>query len=147
MPQSLYTPFMSQMGANLGNAFMQYSQNKQQGQQQAMMQDLTKRAYMGDNQAMAELSGINPQVAMQIQQSQRNVRQDKLSADAAQVKSQDRERGQTIENQDILSGNLQEAGKLPTYEEARAYAQRETDARILTIDLSSFRAFIPPPIG
>lgn len=129
MPQNLYTPFMTEGTRNMGNAFMQYSQNKRQGQQQAMMQDLTKRAYMGDQQAMAELTGINPQMAMQIQQSQRNVRQDKLSTDALQIKEQDRQRDISTENQDILSGILQEAAKLPTFEEAQAYAARETEAR------------------
>lgn len=129
MPQPLYTPFMAQAGANLGNAYMQYQGNKRQSQQQNMMQDLTKRAYMGDQQAMAELSGINPQMAAQIQQSHRNVKQDKLATDARQIKAQDRERDISTENQDILSGILQEAAKLPTFEEASAYANRETAAR------------------
>lgn len=128
MPQSLYTPFMTEGTRNMGNAFMQYSQNKRQGQQQAMMQDLTKRAYMGDQQAMAELTGVNPQMAMQIRQSQRNVRQDKLSTDALQIKTEDRTRDQSLEKQDFLSGVLREAVKLP-WPEAQAYAQRETDAR------------------
>lgn len=129
MPQNLYTPFMTEMGRNLGSAYMQYGQNRRQGQQQAMMQDLTKRAYMGDQQAMAELSGINPQMAAEIQKSHRATRQDKLATDALQIKTEDRARAQSTEKQDILSGILIEAAKLSTFEEAQAYAARETANR------------------
>lgn len=126
MPQQLYTPFMAQAGANIGNAFMQYQGNKRQSQSDAQMKELTKSAYMGDQQALAHLTAINPQVANQIQQSWRHQKMDAVSTAGAQVKAQDRQRDQTIEADQIKQEILIEASKMGTFEEALAYTTRRT---------------------
>lgn len=114
MPE-LYTTSFGNITRNVGSAYMGQAK-------EAQMKELTKSAYMGDPQAMAELTAIHPQAARQIHVSQRQQKVDALSME-------DRGRTQSTEKQDILSGILQEAAKLPTFAEAQSYAARETAAR------------------
>lgn len=135
MPQT-YTPFFEKMTRNVGGAYMQ-NQQKQQ------LQQLTKAAYMGDPQAMAQLTAINPAVATQIQQSQRQTRQDKISTDAAQTKSQDRNRKILAENRDLIGDALEGASKFETIEEAQAFLDEQIEANKGIIDPAQFKPLTP----
>lgn len=117
MPQQ-YTPFFSQMTANIGNAYMQ-------NQKQAYMKELTQNAYMGDQRAMSELTSVNPAAAQQIQQSQRQVKQDQLAAEATRIKVEDRKRKFFTENREAVDAIFKEAAQLGTFEEALAYTEQK----------------------
>ena len=106
MPQ--YTPFIGNVTKNVSDAYLKRQE-----------QDLAKSAYMGDQNALAELTGRNPQMANYIQQQQRQRKQDDISAAGTQ-------RQTTVENQEILAAILNSAAKLPTFEEAKSYAAAET---------------------
>lgn len=139
MPQQ-YTPFFSQMTANLGNAFMQSGQRERQQAQQAQMQQLTQGAYMGDPQAMAQLVAMNPQAAQQIQTMTRQRKQDELSQAAAQKSSKQ-------ETNQIITSALQEAAKFESIEDAQAFLDREIAANQGIIDTSKFQALTPETFG
>ena len=124
MPQ-LYTPFVEKTLGNISSAYLGRQQADRQAGQQRQMQQLTQSAYMGDQQAMATLAGVNPQAAQQIQTMQRQTSQDKLAATASQRKGQQ-------DQQKILGGILSEAAKLDTFEEAQSYAAREVEGYGLT---------------
>jgi len=108
----LYTPFMEQVGATLGRGMMQRDQNK-----------LAQSAYMGDQDALGQLMGVNPELANKIQSGKATQQQNKLMA--AQ-KSEDRTRKISGENQAILKDIFTNAVKFDTFEEAAAYADGET---------------------
>ena len=108
----LYTPFMEQVGSTLGRGMMQREQNK-----------LAQSAYMGDQDALGQLMGVNPELANKIQSGKATQQQNKLMA--AQ-KSEDRTRKISGENQKILQDIFTNAVKFETFEEASAYADGET---------------------
>lgn len=105
----LYTPFLERGAANLGGA-MAGRANREQ------LEGLTKSAYMGDPEAMAQLTAVNPQIANQIQQSQRQRQQDQL-AQAGQ------QRQQSAQSEQLVQGVMKQAAQLGSYEEALAYTE------------------------
>jgi len=109
----LYTPFMEQVGSTLGRGMMQREQNK-----------LAQSAYMGDQDALGQLMGVNPELANKIQSGKATQQQNKLMA--AQ-KSEDRGRKLSLENEKIIQGELDNIAKFDTYEEALPYFERRKE--------------------
>lgn len=103
----LYTPFVEKSIGNLSSAYL----GKQQQQQQAQEKQLFGQAYMGDQQALQQLAQVRPDLAMQVDQANRQKKQDQMAGQAEQQKA--------------LGGILQNAAKFGTLEEAQAYTASE----------------------
>lgn len=114
----LYTPFMEKLGAQMGGAIQQQERNK-----------LAQGAYMGDQQAMSQLQGYDPQLAQQIQSGQQRKQQLELQQAAQQqtlaTQQQATQRKHTLKNQEILTDIFEKAGQFPTAEEGKAFADAE----------------------
>ncbi len=102
---ALYTPFIERNIDKLANAINDGQQKK-----------LAESAYMGDEAAMGQLSGLNPQLAQQIQQGKARDEQQKLQTQAMQQQMKSRQQEQVA---DIAKN----AAKMP-FEQARDYAAR-----------------------
>lgn len=111
---ALYTPFVEKSVTNLSNAYL----GKQQRQQEDQEKRLFGQAYMGDQGAMQQLAQVRPDLAMQVEQANRQRQQDTMSTQAAQTKGQQ-------EQHKVLGGILENAAKFGTFEEAQAYTARE----------------------
>ncbi len=100
---ALYTPFIERNIDKIANAINEGQQKK-----------LAESAYMGDQAAMAQLSGVNPQLAQQIQQGKARDEQQKLQTQVMQSKLKESQHEQVTE----IAKN---AAKMP-FEQARDYA-------------------------
>lgn len=99
----MYTPFIERNIAKIADAIDQSQQKK-----------LAQGAYMGDPSAMAELAGVNPQLAQQIQQGMAQAEQRKLQSQVMQQNLKEKQHEQVVE---IAKNSAQ----MP-YEQARDYA-------------------------
>lgn len=115
MPQ-LYTPFLADATANITGAIAARGQQ----QRQAESNQLFGQAYMGDQQALQQLSQVNPQLAVQAEQKIRQRQADDSARAGAQQKSAkelDTEVGKTIE----------QAVKFDDYGQAASYIERRRE--------------------
>lgn len=107
MAQLQYTPFMTRIMDQMGE-----SQRRRQSNEMA------KSAYMGDQGAMAQLMGTNPQLGMQMQAGKRQGQQQKLQQ--SRYAQQDRR----LASQDARQGRMDiAAGKAAGLQEGRAVAK------------------------
>jgi len=102
---ALYTPFIERNIDKLANAINDGQQKK-----------LAESAYMGDEAAMGQLAGLNPQLAQQIQQGKARDEQQKLQGQAMKQQMKERQQEQVTE----IAKN---AAKMP-FDQAAAYAAR-----------------------
>lgn len=110
MPQ-LYTPFMADVGQQLGSAVSDKRNSK-----------LIGSAYMGDPQAMQELMQINPEAGMQIQKRKQQEQQQQLQAEAQQAKALK----QSFEdNQGVIDEIAGDVSKFDNFEAAKDYYDRK----------------------
>lgn len=104
---SYYTPFLGQIGRDVGNALAQrgkLEQDKEKGR-------LAYSAYMGDPTAMNELVATDPVLAMQVQEQSRK-RKEKVDQQNLQKSANFKK-----EYDDIMEN----IAKFPSYEEAKEY--------------------------
>ncbi len=116
MPE-LYTPFIRESVQNLSNAFMRRDDRAQQSQERQLFGD----AYMGDPNAQARLAQVRPDLAMKLDQMNQQREQNQLAQQSEQA---ERERGIQLERQEALTGIMETAGKMGSFEEARQYADQ-----------------------
>ena len=100
---ALYSPFMTQGGANLGNAIAERGQNRMAGD-----------AYMGKPGAMEKLMQFNPKVGMQIQQQKQVAEQQKIAKAAKTDKAL---KAMLATKREVFSSEVEKAAKLGTPEE------------------------------
>ena len=108
-----YTPFIERNTDKIAGAI----QKKQVG-------DLSSSAYMGDDQALQQLYGVNPQLAERITMKRQQSEQQRLAQQAAQKKSMQAD-------QDIATELAKQTIGM-SLEEANSYIQRESQARGLS---------------
>ena len=109
-----YTPFIERNTDKIAGAI----QKKQVG-------DLSSSAYMGDDQALQQLYGVNPQLAERITMKRQQSEQQRLAQQAAQKKSMQAD-------QDIATELAKQTIGM-SLEEANSYIQRESQARGLNL--------------
>ncbi len=119
----LYTPFMEKLGAQMGGAIQQQERNK-----------LAQGAYMGDQQAMSQLQGFDPQLAQQIQSGQE--RKQQLEIQQANLAQKQKADAQKRKN-DILGPIFEKMGQFDTYEEAASFAVSQAKMQGMDVE--------PPP--
>lgn len=112
----LYTPFLTNAAEKFAGGYLQREQ-----------QNLAKSAYMGDPQAMATLSGFNPQMAAQIQQSINTRKQSQIAEQDRALKMQDRKRQIVMENREVMQGIFQQAAQQENPAAASALMKREVN--------------------
>ena len=100
---ALYSPFMAQGGANLGNAIADRGQNRMAGD-----------AYMSKPGAMEKLMQFNPKMGMEITQQKQVAEQKKLDKAA---KTQKDLSAMLAKKREVFSAEVEKAAKLGTPEE------------------------------
>lgn len=121
-----YTPFIERNIGKIAAAIDDSQQKK-----------LAQGAYMGDQSAMSELAGVNPQLAQQIQQGK--MRDDQVKLHKAALDKQTQE-----EHAAKVKGIAANIAKFDNFEEAKAYAaQAAQEAGIAAppLDQSHFDQF------
>ena len=104
-----YTPFIERNVDKMAGAIQQ----KQTG-------DLSSSAYMGDEQALQQLYGVNPQLAERIQMKKQQEAQNKLAQAGQQQKAMQ-------EKQKAVMGIAKQAITMP-FEQAQAFAAEQAQA-------------------
>jgi hypothetical protein len=124
MPE-LYTPFMGKNAATMAGATMDRRKGK-----------AAQGAYMGDQQATTDLYGLDPQLAQGIQMGKQKMKQQELQSGRQQIEfdqgQEDRAarktsgaQAQAGEARKAMESISQNAKSFDTYEEFKAYADRE----------------------
>ena len=109
----LYTPFMAQAGATVGDAIQRKRINK-----------LAGSAYMGDSQAMSELMQINPELGIKIQQDKKSQEQNALN----QASEKKAESSKVFEkNREYMTGLASQVARFETVEEANQWKITKAD--------------------
>jgi len=117
MPQSYYTPFLSSIGAAVGQGLKDRGLQQQQQERNKLIQS----AYMEQPGAMAQLQAVDPQAAASIQSQKRQEKQAQLEERKFKASEQDRTREILMQNKELVEKTLLEAAKLETIEEAQKY--------------------------
>lgn len=121
---ALYTPFLADSAAQVGNAMIK----RQVG-------ELSRKAYMGDQQALGELYKFDPNAATQIRnqklQEEQVALQGKatnLQMDATRQNMSQSAQEFALANKDRIEGILKQAAAFETYEQAQPYIAQQIEA-------------------
>lgn len=109
----LYTPFMSQAGKTIGDAYTKKTQNK-----------LYSDAYMDKPGAMEQLMQANPAMANQLQQKKQQAQQLKLQQSAKQEAGMKK---LFTDNKEIIDQVVEDVAKFDTFEKAKSYFDRKKE--------------------
>ena len=113
----LYTPFLANLGQNIGNAMVQRTKNQ-----------LINSAYMGDPQALNQLSTMDPGAAHQIRAEQQQAQQRQLAQQRyAQQQSVQNETNKINAQKDlgnILEKERQKIATMTDFNQAKAYTDQ-----------------------
>lgn len=115
----LYTPFLSQAGAAIGQGLAARGQFQREEEKKRLIQS----AYMGDPGAMAQLQAVDPQAASRIETEKRQRKQLELQTSRLEAQQKTDERGWYLKNKEVVDKLFADALKLDSAEEAQAYVE------------------------
>lgn len=113
MPNQLYTPFMANIGQQLGQGMQQRGQNQR-----------ISAAMQGDPNALRELYSMNPNAAAQVDQT---LRQRASQAAVGQQAQTDRQRKLFTENEEFINESLELVSNAQTFEEGQAIFNQQKE--------------------
>lgn len=111
----------------MGNVGKQIGGQMRQNQQNKLAQD----AYMGDENAMSQLMGVNPSLAQKIQSGKQKGAQNKLVASQKAkdrtMKIEDRQRKILTENNDLFQESIDRVGQITDFSQAKKAFNQEKE--------------------